>query len=138
MRIQRALGLVLILVILLALPASASARGRMTPEEKQFAQDVKWTWSKSQERAFKKMSSEERAAFIGEFWKNLDPTPGTEKNEFKIIHYARIEYANRCLGGRGKKGQLDEEGRFYIVFGPPTTRNTIRPAGKRRMGTFSV
>ncbi len=52
------------------------------------------------------------------FWKEKDPTPSTEVNEFKDEYYRRIEYVNEHYGGV-HKGWVTDRGRTYIIYGPP-------------------
>ena len=48
----------------------------------------------------------DKDAFIKLFWKQRDPTPGTEKNEFMIEHIKRFKYANKHFGrGSQKQGR---------------------------------
>ena len=53
-----------------------------------------------------------------EFWKQLDPTPHTEKNEAMEEYYKRIEYANQNFKAF-QEGWLTDKGHVYIVFGAP-------------------
>lgn len=53
-----------------------------------------------------------------EFWKKLDPTPHTEKNEAMEEYYRRIEYADLNFKVYGE-GWLTDKGHVYIVFGAP-------------------
>ncbi|HNS06063.1 MAG TPA: GWxTD domain-containing protein, partial [Candidatus Saccharicenans sp.] len=62
----------------------------------------------------------EREIFIEAFWKQRDPTPETPRNEFREEHYRRLNYANQYLGrGTGKPGWQTDQGRIYIILGPP-------------------
>ena len=61
----------------------------------------------------------DRERFIGEFWHRHDPTPDTPENEFKDEHDRRVAYSNdrwRSLSGAGWKS---DQGRIYIIYGPP-------------------
>ena len=53
------------------------------------------------------------------FWKRRDPTPGTERNENMIMYYRRIAYANENFDDGLRKGWRSDQGRIYIVYGPP-------------------
>jgi len=62
----------------------------------------------------------ERDLFISAFWKQRDPTPSTEVNEFRNEHYRRINHANRYFGrGSPKPGWKTDRGRIYIILGEP-------------------
>ncbi|ABF42323.1 hypothetical protein Acid345_3322 [Candidatus Koribacter versatilis Ellin345] len=81
-------------------------------------EDVKYIITDEEREAFLKMSnSEERDAFIEQFWLRRDPTPDTPENEFKEEHYRRIAYANEHFAS-GIPGWRTDRGRIYIVFGP--------------------
>jgi GWxTD domain-containing protein len=53
-----------------------------------------------------------------EFWKTLDPSPSTERNEAFDEYYSRIDYANKNFKSYNE-GWLTDMGRVYIIFGPP-------------------
>ncbi len=62
----------------------------------------------------------ERDLFVEAFWKQRDPTPGTERNEFREEHYRRLAYADSHFGRTGiKPGWKTDRGRVYIILGPP-------------------
>jgi GWxTD domain-containing protein len=62
----------------------------------------------------------ERDLFIEAFWKQRDPTPGTERNEFREEHYRRLAYVDQHFGRTGiKPGWKTDRGRIYIILGPP-------------------
>jgi len=63
-------------------------------------------------------SDKQRDIFIEAFWKQRDPTPGTAENEFKSVHYRRIEYANKTFGP-ASPGWKTDRGRIYIILGAP-------------------
>ncbi len=62
----------------------------------------------------------DKDAFIKLFWKQRDPTPGTDANEYKIELIKRFEYANKHFGrGTPKEGWQTDMGRIYIILGEP-------------------
>ena len=64
----------------------------------------------------------ERDIFIESFWKVRDPTPGTPRNEKKEEIIERFNYANLRLGsGSGRPGWMTDQGRIYIILGPPAS-----------------
>ncbi len=82
-------------------------------------EDVKYIITDEEREAFLKLSnSEERDAFIEQFWLRRDPTPDTPENEYKEEHYRRIAYANEHFAS-GIPGWRTDRGRIYIVWGPP-------------------
>jgi GWxTD domain-containing protein len=61
--------------------------------------------------------------FIESFWKQRDPTPGTEENEFKTELIKRVTYANKEFHkGAFRDGWMTDTGRFYIILGPPNSK----------------
>ncbi|HRD01735.1 MAG TPA: GWxTD domain-containing protein [Candidatus Saccharicenans sp.] len=75
---------------------------------------------KEKEVFLKLQTDRERDIFIEAFWKQRDPTPETPRNEFREEHYRRLNYANQYLGrGTGKPGWKTDQGRIYIILGPP-------------------
>ena len=58
-----------------------------------------------------------REAFL-KFWKENDPTPGTDANELMEEYYRRVNYANVSFQGFGEVWKTDM-GMVYIVFGAP-------------------
>lgn len=74
--------------------------------------------SSDDQSRLKKMSSGERESFLADFWKRLDPTPDTPRNEAFEEHYRRIRMADRVFGGR-TRGILTDRGRIYLRYGQP-------------------
>jgi GWxTD domain-containing protein len=54
------------------------------------------------------------------FWKKIDPSPGTDRNEAFEEYYSRISYANSSFKSF-QEGWLTDKGMVYIIFGPPYT-----------------
>src|SRR5262245_57685767 len=66
----------------------------LTEDHKKWLDLVHWIISDYEKSAFLSLkSNEDRDKFVAAFWENRDPTPGTEKNEFKEEHTRRFEYA---------------------------------------------
>ena len=64
-------------------------------------------------------STADRKAFIEEFWRRHNPTPGTSENEFKDEHDRRVAYANALWASASGAGWKSDQGRIYIIYGPP-------------------
>lgn len=66
-------------------------------------------------------SGAERDSLIAAFWRERDPSPGTEKNELREEFYRRVAFAQTRFSvyGADKAGWETDRGRVYIVFGPP-------------------
>jgi len=72
-------------------------------------------------------TNDERDQFIQLFWRQRDPDPDTEENEYKDQFYERVAYANEHFSS-GKAGRLSDRGRIYIKFGKPDTTES-HPSG---------
>ncbi len=87
--------------------------------DKWVEKEVKWIASRQESKQFKQLrTDEERRAFIERFWLRRDPTPDTERNEYKEQFYSRFEHANRNFR-EGIPGWRTDRGRVYIIHGPP-------------------
>lgn len=98
-----------------------SERSLATPYKKWLDEDVVYIISDEERKAFTQLSDdEEREKFVEQFWARRDPTPETDKNEFKEEIYRRIAYANVHFGDpQGVAGWKTDRGRIYIQYGPP-------------------
>src|SRR5262245_4948303 len=85
--------------------------------------------SPEEKEVFQKLAtSEERDAFIEQFWRRRDHDPKTAVNEFKEEHYRRIAYANENYKS-GLAGWKTDRGRIYIIYGPPDQREAYPTGG---------
>jgi GWxTD domain-containing protein len=64
-------------------------------------------------------SPEERKVLWEEFWKEKDPTPDTQENEFYDEHVRRFDFANSRFGTAHTSGWETDRGRIYIIYGQP-------------------
>jgi len=62
----------------------------------------------------------QRNAFM-EYWKSMDPTPGTDVNELMNEYYRRINESNMSFGAH-RAGWETDRGMVYTIFGPPDDR----------------
>ncbi len=95
--------------------------------KKWLEQEVIYIISPVEKEVFLKLdSNHERDLFIKAFWKQRDPTPNTEENEYKKEHFRRIEYANQHFSqGVPKAGWKTDRGRIYIILGEPDDIQTF-------------
>jgi GWxTD domain-containing protein len=128
---MKAFKLVLGLFLLMVFLANCSGNGKsvrtLPLEDKQFLSEVRYIISKKEIKIFKNTPAEERQQFIVEFWKQRDPDPSSEENEFRDEYYRRIEQANH-LFREGSSGWLSDRGRIYILLGEPERRD-VYPTG---------
>lgn len=62
---------------------------------------------------------ENRDSALAAFWRERDPTPGTQRNEAKEDFFQRVEQANRQYSLGIRPGWRTDRGRIYIKYGPP-------------------
>ena len=73
-------------------------------------------------------SDEARAQFRNLYWRRRDPTPETERNEFRELVSARISKADARFAIGKIAGSRTGRGMVFIVLGPPAAeRQTIGP-----------
>lgn len=132
-----------LLAISLALPVSAAtvpsagqkaAKPKLPDAYKKWLdEDVGYIITPTERDVFLKLQSDrERDLFIEAFWKQRDPTPGSEENEFRTEHFRRIAHADRYYGRDAPRpGWRTDRGRFYIILGEP--RDIQRFEGKSQV-----
>jgi GWxTD domain-containing protein len=110
-------------MLFLILSCSLPLLGSELPERyrKWLEEEVVYIITPKEKDVFLKLKTDrERDIFIEAFWKQRDSTPNTPRNEFREEHYRRLNYANQYLGrGTGKPGWKTDQGRIYIILGPP-------------------
>jgi len=80
---------------------------------------VKYIAEKKEFDKLKNVTAEERLKQFEQFWKNHDPTPGTDKNESMDEFYRRVQFANENFTVF-RDGWRTDMGMIYIIFGPPS------------------
>jgi len=140
MNVKRAaIGSLLALAVVLLAPAAASpaqkaAKPKLPDTHKKWLdEDAAYIIAPMEREVFLQLQSDrERDLFIEAFWKQRDPTPASEENEFKTEHFRRVAYANRYLGRDAPRpGWRTDRGRFYIILGEP--RDIQRFEGKSQI-----
>ncbi len=97
--------------------------------ESELMQEMRLALTQQELREFNLMSKGERELFLKEFWKELDPTPGTAANEVKDEFERRIAYANAHFG-ETEGGIFTDRGRIYIRYGQPDdVQKQVMPVG---------
>lgn len=64
-------------------------------------------------------SAGERTAFVKRYWERRDPTPETDRNEFREAILGRIKKANEKFPIEETAGARTARGFVWVVFGPP-------------------
>jgi GWxTD domain-containing protein len=87
-------------------------------------EDVPYIILEEERRAFLSLqTNEEREQFIEQFWQRRNPDPDSVDNVTREEHYRRIAYANENFAS-GIPGWKSDRGRIYIIWGPPTSKDT--------------
>ncbi|MCX6559089.1 MAG: GWxTD domain-containing protein [Candidatus Aminicenantes bacterium] len=122
------------LLWILLLPALFSAcsvyrmEKELTPPNAEFLAKVRYLITSEERRDFLAAPDADKPAFIEAFWKRRDPDPTTEENELRVEYEIRVEAAAKLFPGEGQPGYATDRGRVYILYGPPSERQT-QPSG---------
>ncbi len=84
--------------------------------------DVLYLITPAEKEAFASLRTDrEREQFVENFWRRRDPSPKTERNEFRDEYYGRIAYANEHfpLTPGSITGWQSDRGKTYIMMGAP-------------------
>jgi len=84
----------------------------------QAIEQLRYFADKSDINRMKKAPDDKKQALFNEYWKKIDPTPGTETNELMDEYYRRIAYSNSNFSAY-RDGWKTDMGMLYILFGPP-------------------
>jgi GWxTD domain-containing protein len=118
----RILAAAILLASALGTSAAPAETGELPPRYRQWLdKDAAYLIGPKEKEVFLSLASDrERDLFIEAFWKQRDPTPGTDRNEFREEHYRRMAYADQHFGRSGiKPGWKTDRGRVHIILGPP-------------------
>src|SRR5215813_9640801 len=110
-------------VLLVSFLLAQSAR-----DEEDWASSPEAYFLTGQERAeWKKLDSRDsRQKFIERYWLKRDPTPGSEKNEFRELVLGRIKIADQRFAIANTRGSRTSRGQVFIVLGNPArTQNQL-------------
>jgi len=106
------------LVALLVTPClSATKKDKY---EKWLKDEVDLLITKAEREEFQNLKKEkDKEAFVKLFWAKRDPTPLTEKNEFKDEYYIRLNSVNKSFLYGYKTGIDTDMGKVYLLCGKP-------------------
>lgn len=117
---------ILMIILIISAYSFPNGKGRNPLNEKYkkwFEEEILYIITTNEKEIFLKLKTDrEKDLFIEAFWKQRDPNPLIESNEFKDEHYIRIEYANHHFGRVSPlPGWKTDRGRIYITIGPPVS-----------------
>ncbi len=106
----RSCGFIALAAIIICLPAGTETRSPLPARYQQWlTEEVAYIIAARERDVFLALKTDrERDIFIEAFWKQRDPSPGTERNEFKDEHYRRLEYANTFYGRRHAASRVED------------------------------
>lgn len=113
-----------ILLFILGTLSSISGQQDLLPAHKEWLELVSPIITKVERDVFLSLkTAEERNRFIQIFWKQRDPLPDTNENEFYQEYMSRVQFADAHFGHEtSKKGSQTERGLLYLLLGPPLER----------------
>lgn len=114
--------------------ATTRKESRLDPESEEFFSHTRYIITKEESKIFVELPPSARNGFIEDFWVRRDPTPETERNEYRDAYFLRIEEANKLFRGP-RPGWLQDRGRIFVLFGPPNERQT-NPMGQRPIDAY--
>jgi GWxTD domain-containing protein len=84
-----------------------------------FGKLLKLIGDKNQLKIYRQLQLSAKANFIVQYWKSVDPTPGTPENEYLEKIQQRFVYANKNFSWGEIPGWETERGRVMIQYGMP-------------------
>lgn len=88
--------------------------------EKWLKEEVDFLITDVERTDFEKLKKDEdKEFFIQLFWAKRDPTPKTERNEFKEEYYQRLKYVKKSFIYGYLTGAQTDMGKIYLCFGKP-------------------
>ncbi len=96
----------------------------LLPQHRESLENVSPIITKAEREVFSMLkTNEEREKFIRFFWRQRDPYPDTEENEFAKEYMERVRFADQNFGhGTFRRGSQTERGYYYLLLGPPLER----------------
>ena len=85
----------------------------------QAIEEMQYVADKSVIEDMKNAKPEEKRNLFKQFWKKIDPTPSTERNELMEEYFSRVEYTNKHFS-HYVDGWKTDMGMVYIIFGAPS------------------
>lgn len=89
---------------------------------------MRFILSDTEMREMRAGSAAAREARFRQFWQERDPTPDTEFNELLAEYYRRIDHAFARFTTFQNPGFDTDQGRAYIIYGPPVRTERRLPA----------
>jgi len=82
-------------------------------------ENMRFIVEENQLKELRRGNATEKEQKFRTFWEQRDPTPETEYNELMTEYYRRIDQAYDQFTTPSKPGHESDQGKVYIVYGPP-------------------
>lgn len=82
-------------------------------------ENMRFIVDENQLKELRRGNATEKERKFRTFWEQRDPTPDTEFNELMTEYYRRIDQAYDQFTTPSKPGHESDQGKIYIVYGPP-------------------
>lgn len=93
----------------------------LPPDEHWIESPVRYLFTPEGKKKYSALTTNaERSAFVAGFWKQLDPTPGTDVNEFREEFERRVAFADANFPTDKLAGRYSDRGAIFVFLGPPT------------------
>jgi GWxTD domain-containing protein len=118
--------LTLVILLCMATPSQAASDGVNfdKPTKDWYQGPVRYIITKVEIKAYKALETEaERATFIDWFWQRRDIEPSTPQNEFRDRFEQRTLEATRKFITSATPGWKTDQGKIFILVGPPDEIN---------------
>lgn len=93
----------------------------LAPDEHWIESPVRYLFGAEGKKKYSALiTNAERAAFVAGFWKQFDPTPGTDVNEFRAEFERRVAFADANFPTDKLPGRYSDRGAIFVFLGPPT------------------
>jgi len=100
---------------------TAPAGWKLESDEHWLETPIRYLATAAQKKDYSALSdSAPRAAFVDAFWKDLDPTPGTDANELRAEFERRVAYADATFGTPKLAGRFSDRAAVFAFLGAPT------------------
>jgi GWxTD domain-containing protein len=105
-----------------AYAAFAPPAGWSLPADEHWTETpVRYLLTPAQKQEYETLTTAaDRATFVDRFWKQLDPTPATDDNEFRREFERRVAFADATWGSDKSTGRLSDRAAVFAFLGPPT------------------
>jgi GWxTD domain-containing protein len=93
----------------------------LSPDERWIETPVRYLLTAAQKKEYALFTTDaERAAFIEAFWRQLDPTPATDPNEFRGEFERRLAFADANFSTPKLPGRETDRAATFVFLGAPT------------------